>query len=352
MVTINKKKGMAGDSNEPYIFLSYSHHSIDDVAPLISKLTSDGFRIWCDVGIRGGTEWKEEIATHIEDCEVFIALISNAYLDSKECTKELSFAETKRKKCLLVYLEKVEKIPKWIEMDFHRYQYLYKYLNESTFYNDFINVEEVKLCKGRSALAKEASRIEGLIGIDYENTRIWNTRSNLEEENEKIDKILTIYYEGKMYQDTKRYEKARLKYQEALEKYILESIERGTNDYDDKMMAEIIASIADMFRNLGDRTGAEQFYIESLELWFKLGRKYSYIWVENVAKIFEALGDLSRESGDKENFKKGEEKYKGALELYQVLNNIYPNKFLFEIDRIEESLKVLHMLIEPKKIRS
>ena len=78
--------------NEPYLFLSYSHRNADAAAEAIRYLKSAGFRVWYDEGVIPATEWDENIAQAIENCNYLIALISEAYLSSSNCLDELNYA--------------------------------------------------------------------------------------------------------------------------------------------------------------------------------------------------------------------------------------------------------------------
>ena len=88
-----------------YIFISYSHMDSDRVMPIVSRLMADGYRVWYDDGINPGTEWPEVIAQHLNNCALFVAFMSNAYMDSFNCKREIDFAVRKRKTFLTVFLE-------------------------------------------------------------------------------------------------------------------------------------------------------------------------------------------------------------------------------------------------------
>lgn len=91
----------------PFIFISYSHKDSDRVCPIIERLKKEGFNVWYDDGIEPGSEWDENIATHISQCGYFIAFISENYLGSSNCKDELNFSRDLDKDRLLVYLEEV-----------------------------------------------------------------------------------------------------------------------------------------------------------------------------------------------------------------------------------------------------
>ena len=98
---------IAYEGTEPYIFISYAHKDSDRVLPIISALQEQGFRVWYDAGIEAGSEWPEYIAEHLESCKVFLALLSQAALDSVNCRQEINFAIEERKDTLIVYLEEL-----------------------------------------------------------------------------------------------------------------------------------------------------------------------------------------------------------------------------------------------------
>lgn len=112
--------------NESYIFVSYSHKDKNQVLEVIDKLIKEGHRIWYDEGIDPGTEWDENIANHIENCDGFIAFISTNYINSDNCKDELNFARDLEKDRLLVYLEDV-KLPAGMAMRLNRLQAIHSY---------------------------------------------------------------------------------------------------------------------------------------------------------------------------------------------------------------------------------
>ena len=59
--------------NDNYIFISYAHKDIEEVLSFIERLQAEGFNVWFDEGIDPGTEWDDNIASHIEGCSFFVA---------------------------------------------------------------------------------------------------------------------------------------------------------------------------------------------------------------------------------------------------------------------------------------
>lgn len=114
----------------PYIFVSYAHKDGNKASEVIGKLQMEQYRVWYDEGIDPGTEWDENIAEHIENCEYFIALLSREYLVSSNCKDELNFARELEKPRLLIYLEDIQ-LPGGMRMRLSRLQAIHKYKYQS-----------------------------------------------------------------------------------------------------------------------------------------------------------------------------------------------------------------------------
>lgn len=127
------------NGNDSYIFISYSHRDSETVLKIVARLISEGVRLWYDEGIDPGTEWDENIAAHIEGCDVVLSFLSDNYLHSENCKDELNFARDLNKDRILVYLEDV-KLPSGMAMRLNRLQsiHMYTYRNQEEFYGKLI----------------------------------------------------------------------------------------------------------------------------------------------------------------------------------------------------------------------
>ena len=143
------KKPYKGDEN--YIFISYAHKDIKDVRSLIEQLQDNGFNVWYDEGIDPGTEWDENIASHIKDCSYFIAYMTNNYLESQNCRDEINYARDLDKERLLIYGEDVE-LPEGMKMRLGRLQAIYKnkYSNEKDFLGKVFETRGLDACRSSS----------------------------------------------------------------------------------------------------------------------------------------------------------------------------------------------------------
>lgn len=116
--------------NKPYVFISYAHANSDKVLPTVSAMKAAGINLWFDEGIVAGSEWPEFIAEKVVDCNKFVLFVSNAYLNSQNCKRELNFAISRKKDILSIFLEEVQLSP-GMEMQLGTYQAIYRNRFES-----------------------------------------------------------------------------------------------------------------------------------------------------------------------------------------------------------------------------
>ena len=98
----------AYEGKKPYIFVSYSHLDKKEVMGYIAGLEKQGFRVWFDGGIEAGSEWPEFIADRLSDSACVLAFISENFVESRNCRRELAFSQELEKQQLNVYIKKVE----------------------------------------------------------------------------------------------------------------------------------------------------------------------------------------------------------------------------------------------------
>ena len=96
------------EGSNPYIFISYSHKDTDAVLSVIDTLEKNGFRVWFDAGVEAGSEWPEYIASHLRKSACVLAFISQNFVSSVNCRRELTFAQNLNLPMLNVYLSEVE----------------------------------------------------------------------------------------------------------------------------------------------------------------------------------------------------------------------------------------------------
>ncbi len=122
------------EGDKPYIFISYAHADSPAVMEVVTRLHDRGYRIWYDEGIEVGSEWPECIASHLSGAHLVMAFISNSYIRSDNCRREMHYALTKRIKTINIFLEDTQMTP-GMEMQIGSIFALMKqYMSEESFY--------------------------------------------------------------------------------------------------------------------------------------------------------------------------------------------------------------------------
>ena len=136
------------EGTENYIFISYSHKDSATVMPIVQGLANANFRVWYDAGIEAGSEWPENVATHIAKSNVVLIFLSKNALDSHNCVREIHFAIKKRKKILVIYLEELE-LSDGMDMQLSPLQamFLYRYKSIDDFIKNLTTAKILAPCR-------------------------------------------------------------------------------------------------------------------------------------------------------------------------------------------------------------
>lgn len=141
------------EGSQPYIFLSYAHADAPAVMAVAARLQEAGCRVWYDGGIEVGSEWPEYIAAHLEGASVMLAFLSNAYVRSDNCRKEMHFAQTRKISTVNVFLEETALTP-GLEMQIGPLFALMKYtMGERAFYEKLLAAPQISPFLGQEKAA-------------------------------------------------------------------------------------------------------------------------------------------------------------------------------------------------------
>jgi len=70
------------------VFISYKSEDRARLKPLVAALEAEGFSVWWDQHIGGGTNWREEIETHLDAAKVVIVVWSKKTIGPDGRVKE------------------------------------------------------------------------------------------------------------------------------------------------------------------------------------------------------------------------------------------------------------------------
>ncbi|MBR2505794.1 MAG: NUDIX domain-containing protein [Bacilli bacterium] len=94
--------------DNPYIFISYAHADKDVVLPIINELIKNKYRVWYDDGIHLSEDWPDVVAENLMNSSLVIFMMSENFIKSQNCKRELYLSADENKNMFLVTLEKLE----------------------------------------------------------------------------------------------------------------------------------------------------------------------------------------------------------------------------------------------------
>lgn len=164
---------------EPYIFISYAHKDKDEVLDYIQALQQRGFRIWYDNGIQAGSEWPQTIATHLRKCACVISFVSENFVDSHNCRRELAYSQELKIPQLSIFINdlKPEELPDGMHMQMTLNQSIFRenYDTDDAFVAAVADAPMLQECRGDAPTKAPAARRTG-VGKRPVLTDIWFAR--------------------------------------------------------------------------------------------------------------------------------------------------------------------------------
>ena len=110
--------------SDPYVFISYAHKDMQKIMPVIERLNNDKYRLWYDAGIEAGANWPEVVASHLLNSKTVVLFISESFLKSQNCRREVNYAVSEKKDMYCVFLEKTD-LPQDMAMQLSTVEKLY-----------------------------------------------------------------------------------------------------------------------------------------------------------------------------------------------------------------------------------
>lgn len=90
-----------------HVFISYAQRERPTVRSVIEGLRVLGHEVWLDESLTGGQAWWDAVLSQIRGCDVFLAVVSPASLESEACSAERGYARQLRKMIVPVMIERV-----------------------------------------------------------------------------------------------------------------------------------------------------------------------------------------------------------------------------------------------------
>jgi hypothetical protein len=98
--------GRVAMGKQPLTFISYSRKDKDFALELANELRASGFSIWFDqLDIPTGARWDDEIQKALEQCEIFMVILTPSSTASNNVKDEVGYAIDSEKRILPILLE-------------------------------------------------------------------------------------------------------------------------------------------------------------------------------------------------------------------------------------------------------
>jgi hypothetical protein len=98
--------GRVATGRQPLTFISYSRKDKDFALELANELRASGFSIWFDqLDIPTGARWDDEIQKALEQCDIFMVILTPSSTASNNVKDEVGYAIDSEKRILPILLE-------------------------------------------------------------------------------------------------------------------------------------------------------------------------------------------------------------------------------------------------------
>lgn len=97
-----------GAGKDPFVFISYARANKEIVESICESLQRSGVAIWMDKRLIGGDDWVSELETQLINCHGVLAIVSQAFSNSKYCAREVMFADALGKPLIPLIIEPSE----------------------------------------------------------------------------------------------------------------------------------------------------------------------------------------------------------------------------------------------------
>ena len=111
---------------DKYIFVSYAHIDHEIVFEEIKRFNEAGFNVWYDEGIAPGSEWTKQIASALQNCSLFVVMITPDSAIRRNVQNEINFAVNRNIPFIAIHLKKTI-LPPDMELQIGVLQAILKY---------------------------------------------------------------------------------------------------------------------------------------------------------------------------------------------------------------------------------
>src|ERR1043166_2554241 len=93
------------------VFISYGRSDASIASEVADDVRRLGHTPWIDQQIRGGQLWWSAILQGIRECDVFLYIQTQRWVDSKACRSEFRYAKSLQKHCVPLQCSQLGVLP-------------------------------------------------------------------------------------------------------------------------------------------------------------------------------------------------------------------------------------------------
>ncbi len=99
------------EGDKPYIFISYAHADDDASCPLSATCIAADITSGMTRALRSAASGRSVLPRTFADAHLVVAFISNAYMRSDNCRREMHYAQSKKIKTINIFIEETALTP-------------------------------------------------------------------------------------------------------------------------------------------------------------------------------------------------------------------------------------------------
>lgn len=152
--------------NLPHIYVGFSYRDEQQAQAIIQGLQQRGYRVFFDQGIQAGSDWSCPVIRHLNNCTVFLPVLTRNFMRSQNCVQELHYALAQGLPILPIYLEDLTSENCW-EMPLNKLTSLWYTASQddSSFWKAICSSEILNPCLNKPSVtpAKQSSQLSRFV---------------------------------------------------------------------------------------------------------------------------------------------------------------------------------------------
>jgi hypothetical protein len=132
------------EGTKPYVCISFSPNDVETAEMIIEGLSKNGYRLWFDNSTGRSSEQLRNVDTHLSKAKLCVAIISENFVRTHSCRKQINTAVMGRIEVLSVFIENTILTPiEELQLLSNPHIDRFRYTNEELFIADMTNTTKL-----------------------------------------------------------------------------------------------------------------------------------------------------------------------------------------------------------------